>query len=262
MVNRIYILTLHRSGSTWLQNILETSNEVRFARDEINAFEPLRLRTLDKYWQYGFNKSRFLKDYKTGKIYGSFFRKEDSRSIISTINSLQKESNIWDFMVIYSCNFRNRYYGYKYPCHVRKFKELYAFDPQAKYIFLRRNIHDLYMSKINDGSLSTDKFGHWVYRIYALMYFCWSYVVLSKTISRFGRHALVIEYDMICNNLGKTLNTLETFLNLRDGSLNGNVKGKTSSFSRKTNSEILSLISFERIVLFTIEKLCERRFTL
>lgn len=262
MVNRIYILTLHRSGSTWLQNILETNADVCFAKDEINAFEPLRSKTIDKYWQNGFNKSRLLKDYNTGKVFGSFFRKEDSHLVISTINALQNDSNFWDFLLTYSGNFQNKYYGYKYPCHVRKFEELYASDPQAKYIFLRRNIYELYRSKINDGSLSKNKIRHWTYRIYALMYFSWSYVVLSKKIFRFGSCALVIEYEMICNDLSETLKQLETFLNLRDGSLKGNVRGKRSSYLRKTHSEILAIIPLERFVLLTVEKICEKRYSL
>jgi hypothetical protein len=260
-VKRIYILTLHRSGSTWLQNIIDSSPEVSFANDEINGYEPFRRNTADKYWKYGFSRDNFIKDYSRGKVFGSFFKKEEPNRINSTLYALDKKSEFWDFLVRFSCNFETRYFGFKYPCHVRKADNLFARDSEAKFIFLRRRLRDIFRSKINDGSLPRSIWKHWIHRLYALVYFSLSYVILSRKIAKYSQDALVLDYENICDKLQENTRKIESFLDLTSGSLWGNVQGKASSFAEKTSRDILVPNRLEHYVLNKTQELCEIRYT-
>lgn len=257
MMRRIYILTLHRSGSTWLQNIISSSGEVRFVKDELNIFEPFRSNTLDKYFNGSLDKLVFRDDFKKGLIFGSFFKKENPELILKTIENINSNSHVFQFLKDYSSNFDEKWVGFKYPCHVSKFNVLKSIDPSAKFIFLHRSLRDIYFSKINDGSIARSKreISIKLKRLYALFYFCYSYLILRKHIR--NHNVLTIDYSDLINNNFTVCGQIESYLSLPKNSFQIKVDGKSSSFSGKIASEIIKPNIFEKGVIQLVSALCD-----
>lgn len=253
-MTRLYIITLHRSGSTWLRNILHQNSRIEFAIDELNIFEPFRANTLDKYFKYGVNKDLLITDITNKKVFGSFFKKTDVDSLKQIVRELDRSSSVWDFLRLYSERFDVDYFGFKYPCHVRAFRKLESYDKSAKFIFLTRKLNDLHFSKINDKSPFMSHRGliGVLFRLYVLFYNCLSYLLLIRLSHQHNPNVITVSYEDMISNPEICIKRIEEHLGLSLSLKSLRIRGKPSSHenNNRTLSKDLWLIE-KKMITYT-----------
>lgn len=167
----VFILGLHRTGSTLLNNMLNSNDNLCMAIDEMHIKTPWRNNTFLNYLLKRFpfkDSSRlliFLNEIFSGKIYGSFWRKyqpstDEKNSIIKRYIKIENPYP-QDVLTLILNQYREKIgkdrIGVKYPLHFRYASLLKDWYPDGKIILLTRDIRAICASKINDDATKARK---------------------------------------------------------------------------------------------------------
>ena len=192
LIKPIFIICLHRSGSTLLKNILGNNSDVAMVTDEMHISDPF-FKTFDQQFRrFGDlnNDSNLIKLVNfifSGNIRGSFWKdyrkldisKENLFVNISKTNGSLK-SIISVLLKLYLDRERKKRIGVKYPLHHSRIKLIKEWFPESKYIYLSRDIRAICCSQLNgkDTLRRKKKFRQFgfIVHYFSLFYFLFDYI--------------------------------------------------------------------------------------
>lgn len=214
--NPVFILGLHRTGSTLLNNMLNRNSNLCMAVDEMHIKTPWRMKTFSNYLQkmFPFKDSNqlliFLNNIFSGKIYGSFWNKYQP-SIVEKNSIIEKYVQIEnptpkDVLTLILNQYREKVgkdrIGVKYPLHFKHISLLEKWYPNGKIILLIRDIRAICASKINDTATRTRKQKFFLFSplihymtILGFVYDYYLFYLLAKR--KTGKDILLIRYEDI-----------------------------------------------------------------
>lgn len=251
LVKPVFILCLHRSGSTLLKNILDRNSQLAMATDEMHISDPLS-RTLDNYLkkfdlQQGEQIDRFLASVLSGKIRGTFWtdygelpiaRHRLRKEIQKSEGTLQDIVNV--FLEGYRRLRQKPRVGVKYPLHVSRIKMLSTWFPDARIVFLHRDIRAVIASKVNDEATRSRKrklgpLGFLVHYL-TVLYFIMDYRRFCRVCKGWAGKPNVcqIEFERMVRNPVPELTRLCEFLEIPFEESMLDAAGKPSSHGGKT----------------------------
>ncbi len=217
----IFIIAMHRTGSTLLKNILDNNSQVSMATDEMHIVAPFGKRFYDQFTGFGsLENDKKLEEFVDfifeGKIYGTFWKeyrelgitreqlfekiKDTDRSLKSIVTVLLDE---------YRKLTNKQRVGVKYPLHFSKVFLLKEWYPDAKFVLLHRNIRAVCASKVNDEATKRRKkrFGFVAHYI-TLFAFIFEYIWLARYYKRNKNVFYKINYEDIVLDTEKELKDL------------------------------------------------------
>lgn len=280
MLNKpIFIICIHRSGSTLLRNILDANSEVAMATDEMHISVPY-YRTLDNIFS-GLDLDREAGVEKlcdkifSGDIRGSFWRdyrttgvsrdsvcreiKKSDRTLKSVIEILLHE---------YMKSREKKRVGVKYPLHPGRAEQLEDWFPDCKIICLTRDPRAVIASKLNDKATRERKrkFGVFSFIIHyiTMLLFIFDFIWFSRIIRRNRERYFILKYEEIGKDPEKMISEICEFLEIPYEPEMLKVSGKPSSHTSSTESGFdRSRINRWRTVLnrfdqFIIKVACRR----
>lgn len=190
----IFIISLHRTGSTLLKNVLNLNSNVAMATDEMDWSDPWYKVFEDYFKAFGGledpeNLKNLVNFIYSCKIKGTFWKEYRDlgiskekifKSIAESDRSLQ--SIITVLLDEYRKKEKKKRVGVKYPVHYSRVKILFEWYPDAKIIFLVRDARAVCASKLNDEATKRRKskltvfspFIHYLTLIFFIIDYIWS----------------------------------------------------------------------------------------
>ncbi|NDY74102.1 hypothetical protein DO021_12825 [Desulfobacter hydrogenophilus] len=268
----VFVFCLHRSGSTYLKNILDASDELKMLEDEVHFEHPHFFNTFKKYYQkYCNNKpanvDRFLTIISENKIRGAFwdYYKKKYGSFHSCKKHLpnQNKITVWDafnsILIQVIEDSGKKRVGIKYPAHHTFFHNLKKVYPDAKNIFLVRDPRAIIASKLispsNNRLKNKGKFKYEVMRLVTVLYFIIEFRSFAKAVTVHKKDICVIRYENLVISRNRTLKKLCDFaeINLRIDMCSATGKdsgyGITSDPMSRLNRWVTVLRRYEKILI-------------
>ena len=149
----IFIIALHRTGSTLLQNMIGANSAVAIATNEMQLFLPFRASFGKIFREIGDmsvekNVDKLFRIINSGNIAGTFWREYTQLDIsLALIKKRFRDSDrtLKDLIDIllseYLSKERKSRTGVKYPLHFYKLKLLDDWFPDSKIIVLHRDLY-------------------------------------------------------------------------------------------------------------------------
>ena len=241
-IDKIFILCQHRSGSTLLQNILNSHSKIEMAVDELNIYEPFRKNTLDKLIKKDSSINALIENIDNHNIYGSYWEKikklnkiGDIVNNLNNIKSLTPESVIRSIIDGLKEKKNVLISGVKYPVHILKINRLISEFPDSLIIYLTRNPYAIVASKLNDKATKRrkNKLGlfSFVLHYFTILYFSIEYNLAVKTYYKYRNFIMLITYEDLVLYRHETVNNIcnKCLINIESDMLN--VTGKETSYS-------------------------------
>lgn len=158
----VFIIGLHRTGSTFLKNILNSNSKIAMATDEMDLLNPWRTTFENQFKKLKIKSDNFFLEQIVDLIYnvdihGTFwkdYRKLNiSKKVI--INRFKaSDGSLQSLITILLDEYRvlenKQRAGVKYPLHFSKAEILKQWFPDAKLLFLYRDARAVCASKVND----------------------------------------------------------------------------------------------------------------
>lgn len=217
-INTIFIIGQHRTGSTWLKNVLNANSEVTMAFDEMNLFEPFRKDTLNIFLDHqNITADQLSELILQGKIYGTFWQKFEQSGIAldDVKQQLKKKRKLTSVSVIQTIlrllrkKNNAKISGVKYPLHFRKVDYLLDHFPDSAVLFITRNPKAMISSKLNDEATKKRKETTVVHRLlvhyFTLIYFSIEYIFSVKMYLKNRDRLMLVTYENLVSNTRKTL---------------------------------------------------------
>ncbi len=248
----LFIISLHRSGSTFLLSMFGTDSEHYYAvPEELNLEEHFFFKnTIARKIRAGVRLS--FDDRKA--IHGSYWQNieryhEDPQQVLDTLNRLSQFSyrGVIDAILV-DKEVGERTAVIKYPSNVFFLKSVMEEFPKAKFCFLVRDIESVLISKINDEQMRAlrerSRLKYLIRRLSILCIFSFDHMHLSRWEKRLRNreNIIAVKYEDINTNrnLLKTIDLISGDTDLFD-----NVCGKRSSLVGKVSK----LCMLERVFL-------------
>lgn len=227
--NPVFIISLHRSGSTLLKNILDSSSMLAMATDEMHISDPF-YRTFDNQFRdFKLNREgeidRLVDLIYSGEIKGSFWRdysglgiekkvlaeaiKESDRSLKGVISAILNE---------YRKKSGKERVGAKYPLHASRLKMLLKWYPDAKIIFLTRDSRAITASKLHDEATEKRKRCSGIFRFiihyFTMFFFVLDYIWFSRIVHKNKDSGYTIKYEKMLLRPEEEIRSLCEFLEI------------------------------------------------
>jgi hypothetical protein len=245
----IFIFCLHRSGSTYLKNIIDSSKEVKMFEDEVHFDHPLFKNTYRKYYKkFCGDKTNkydvFLNKMTNKKLRGSFWRFykqkyggfSKSRQYMDPLDNISLQNSFSSIIKHVLSETDKDRVGIKYPahhCYVSFFIKHY---PDSKLVFLIREPKSIIASKIlsptNQRLNKSSKLQYEVIRLFTLFYFSWEFKTFIKVVTANNKKAYSIKYEDLVSNPRASIANICSFLNLSFAELMLQTKGKSSGYEK------------------------------
>lgn len=248
--NFIFIIGTHRSGSTLLKNILDKNSKLVMLSDEPDISDPWHFTFLNELKKIGNLKKdknilELITLIKSGSIYGTFW-KEFAKIEDFDFDYLHKRFLASDrspkeiFTIIledYKIYHNKEFVGAKYPVHAKHFNLLLDWYPNAKFIFLIRNIFASATSRLNDEATKRRKqkahllapVVHTVTLIWFLIDFIWAAKSYEKNKTR--DNVKLLKYEDLVLFPEKTIKKLCAFVEIDFEEDMLKAAGKPSSYT-------------------------------
>lgn len=276
----IFILCIHRSGSTLLKNILNNNSFIAMATDEMHISVPVPSnQAFDKiYKKYDVDDpdqlTALVDEIFSGKIKGTFWKDYsglgiDKQDILNEIK--ESDKSIQSIISILLDQYRKMEskdrVGAKYPLHPSRIAMLMEWFPDAKIIFLTRDIRAIIASKLNDEATKRRKksFGlfSWLVHYSTIFFFAMDFNWYSKIIEKHHdkEYSYAIKYEDIGLDSEKEIRKLSDFLEVPYEEKMLSACGKPSSHGGETKYGFdKSKIEKWRVVLNKFDKFFIRVF--
>ncbi|MFW6134489.1 MAG: sulfotransferase [Elusimicrobiota bacterium] len=272
----IFVFTLHRSGSTYIKNIIDFTDEVKMLEDEVHFDHPFFFNTFRKYYHKYCkdnpgNYNYFLDVITDKKLRGAFW--EHYKNRYNNFYDSKKYLNEADKITVWESfdsilrqvlkDSKKKRIGIKYPAHHKYYKDFRKQYPHAKNIFLVRDPRAITASKIisptNNRLKNKGKIIYEAVRMFTIFYFIIEFNSFAKTIINDNSVKHIIKYENIVSNKKKQIKDLCDFaeINFRSDMLH--VKGKQSGYNNQFN--IKNKINRWTIVLRKYERTLINFFT-
>lgn len=252
ILNPIFIIGQHRTGSTLIKNILDRSKDVKMAIGSPNILNPWRNDFIDYYNSYNLKNqpSKLSSLIEDNKIPGSFWRrigenKEQVNNLLKGVNSFQGNS-----LEMLNLLFSNQLllsgkkrFGVKHPLHYSEINKLNEWYDDCKIIHLVRNPFSMCASKMNDnatkGRRSLFLFGPFLHYI-TLLFFIYEFLLSAKINKRHNSDSnyLLVRFEDIIDKPDYTILKICKFLQIDFNDKMKNTVGKPSSFSNSKRTKI------------------------
>ncbi len=216
----IFIYALHRSGSTYLKNIINASNEIEMLKGEVHFDHPFFFNTFKKYYlKYCNNQKerydKFLNILATDEVRGAFWNnyKSEFTDFSKSKNYLDEPLTIWNsfnsvLKHILDKSAKKRI-GIKYPTHFTNFQDFNTQYDSCKNIFLIRDPRAILASKImsptNERLNSRDSFAYEFFRMALVIYISLEFIFFVKKMNSNINYILMVKYENLILNKKKQL---------------------------------------------------------
>lgn len=253
MKKPVFLIGLHRSGSTLIKNLLNSSAELAMATDEMHFATPWRKDFLSYANNAGNLKDDqvlfgLVKNIFSAKPYGTFWK--DLARIDLDIDSLvpkiylssRSPRDILTLLLMeYAQSQKKRRFGAKYPVHFSKIHILRNWWPDCKIIHLVRDPRAICASKLNDDATKYRKYKHPLFGkvihlgtlLFFILEYCWSSITHIKSLK--DRNYINIKFEDIVLNPNKYLELLCNFCEINFNPSMMNVFGKPSSYDGRVS---------------------------
>ena len=243
----IFIISLHRSGSTLLKNILNSNSNLAIVPDELNMSDPIFTsleNTINRHrdknnkkmvniiFNNHLNTSGWVKYPKTSKLKNNLMimskglilsAPKFTSLLMDEYKKLENKNNI----------------GIKYPIHHSRINRLLTWYPDAKIIFLTRDIRAIIASKLNDEATKRRKLKAGVFKFIihyvTMLFFLFDFISFSKTFKKNIKKPNIykISYENIGSNPEKEIKKLCDFVDIKFEEEMLKACGKPSSHNGK-----------------------------
>lgn len=225
---KILIFAQHRTGSTWLLNLLGSAKGMVAFPDEMNLYD-YRLNSFDKLYRlFGERLQRY---YPLNRLHGTFWRKYVTPRVVeNAIKELPARHSCVDLALAIIEDYRcgNKFIVAKYVSHLRKI-HLFCHRADTCCVVLRRNINDIVTSKLNDESSirRMNRLGIFggIYRKILIFYFALEHRYYRKLPS----NVLLIDYESLVCDTDRELSRISSHFNLAINSVDRGMSGKSST---------------------------------
>lgn len=267
MINKpILIFCLHRSGSTYLSNVIGQSTDVKMLEDEVQFNHPLFRNTFQKIFHrtYKDNFTQFVKELDEINIRGSFWKifKKEYGLFSSNLNHTNNIDE-WRLLNQILDTVRSRSgkprVGIKYPAHFSYLNQFQTQYPDAKIIFLLRAPEAIIASKLksptNSRVDSTLKVKYEFMRLVTVFFFSIEYYFYVRTIIENHKSGYIIHYEHLVEHPVEQIKSIcefcEISFNMDMLSVDGKPSGfeKTDSISDRLTRWKLVLRPYERWII-------------
>jgi hypothetical protein len=248
----VFIFSLHRSGSTYLKNIIDVSSEIRMLEDEVHFDHPFFFNTFKKYYKkycknnpYSYDK--FLGVITEKKIRGAFWdqykNKYGNFSYSKKYLAQKSECNVWEAFNSILKHVRHdsgkSRIGIKYPAH-HKFYHIFEKEyPDAKNIFLVRDPRAIIASKLisptNYRLQNKNSLQYEFVRLLIILYFISEFRSFAKTITNNKNNSYLLKYESLVTNRDEQLESLCDFVEIELKPAMQTANGKDSGYGDKPN---------------------------
>jgi len=231
----IVITAQHRTGSTWLLNLLATSESVTKFPEELNLYD-FRLNTFERYYSIWIRKWINVR-----YIHGSYWKNFANHSYVNRLIIYSKTRNASALDCAMSIV---REYGEKdiivakYIVHLRKVRVLREFS-NVKSIVLYRSIYEVLRSKLNDDS---------TLRRLRKFTFCYKYILIlwfslehRYYFSNQSEDDLLINYSDMVYDCNEQIRRIEQFIGQPLLISGKGIGGKPSTSTRHGAYKLTSL---------------------
>lgn len=242
----IFIIAQHRTGSTFLKNILNMNSKVAMATDEMHLFIPFGNSFGKQFYKFGdYNKveniDKLIDFFFNENIRGTFWQEYTELGISKDTlkNSfLNTQRFLKDFISVLLDEYRKlekkERIGAKYPLHFSKTSVLKEWFPDSKIILLHRDIKAVCASKLNDDATKKrkKKFG-FIAHYLTLFAFIFEYIWLSLFYKKNKELFYLIDYSEMISRPNIVLPELCDFCEIENEPDMYKAFGKASSHTGK-----------------------------
>ena len=279
----IFIIAIHRTGSTLLKNILNANSKVAMATDEMHIYVPFKNSFGKQFKTFGNlnterNVDRLINFIYKGKINGTFWKEyihlgippqKIKRSFMKTKRSL---SDLIAVMLYeYQLQQKKERAGVKFPLHFSRTKLLKKWFPDAKIILLHRDIRAVCASKLNDDATKRRKKRFGIIVHYAtLIAFVIDYIWQSEFYLRNRNIFHLTDYDRLISKPKKNISDVCKYCEIEFENQMLNASGKPSSYTEiltngfdknRISNWKNSLNSFDRSLISILTKKSRERIS-
>ncbi|MDY0168400.1 MAG: sulfotransferase [Thermoguttaceae bacterium] len=252
----VFIVGLHRTGSTLLKNILDRSSVLAMATDEMDVSNPWKHTFEDdmRRFRNAANEAEFrelVEFIYSGRIHSTFWSEYPLQGIPreAILKRLKKDlATVPGVMRILLDEYRlkkgKQRVGVKYPLHVSRLDRLCQWFPDCRAILLTRDIRAICTSKLNDEATVRRKSRGWfaglVVHYVTLLLFLFDYVWSARVYlqNRMRNNLTLIRYEDLVACPEETVRSLCEFCKIpfEKGMLDAT--GKPSSISTRPQEGI------------------------
>ena len=162
LLKPVFIISLHRTGSTFLKNILNNNSKIAMTTDEMNLSNPWRTTFENQFEALKEKSDKFFSKQIVDLIYnvdihGTFWKNYRTLNISKKIIINRFEASDGSLKALISIlldEYRllenKQRVGVKYPLHFSRIHLLTEWFSDAKILFLYRDIRAVCASKVND----------------------------------------------------------------------------------------------------------------
>lgn len=243
----VFIYSLHRSGSTYLKNVIGASAEIKMLADEVQFDHPFLSNTFKKYYQKHCQNDQskydnFLNVLYKKQIRGAFWSKYKSKytDFYKTKTFLKGQLTIWNsFNSILKhvlANSSKDRLGIKYPTHYKYFEEFNLQYFEAKNIFLIRDPRAIIASKImSPTNKRLNKAGvpkYEIVRFVTVLYFSIEFIFFIKQILANSSKGIIIKYEDLVLDKKRQIQKICDHCEIDMNSKMLKAEGKSSGFNQ------------------------------
>jgi hypothetical protein len=249
----VFIFSLHRSGSTYLKNILDAGVELKMLEDEVHFDHPFFFNTFKKYYQKyckdrSQNYDKFLEIISEKKIrgafwdhykneYGNFYSSKKYLSESPAINAWEAFNSILRQVL---CDSGKARIGIKYPAHHKFYHVFQKEYLDSKNIFLVRDPRAIIASKIisptNNRLKNKGRIRYEFIRLITIFYFIFEFNSFAKTIIKNKDNRHLIKYENLVMRKDNQIKALCDFAEIQVNPEMLSANGKDSGYLDKPNT--------------------------
>ena len=252
--NPVFIIGLHRTGSTLLKEVINQNPSIAMATDEIHLKTPWYKDFFNYAEKYGnLKNNQIINDFVDflldGNLQGSFWKElkntniDENRVRQRILNSNRSyKSLVTIIMEEYAFSEGKVRYGSKYPVHFSKVQLLEDWYPDCKIIHITRDPRAICASKVNDRATNNRKksspFFSPLIHYGTILFFVFEYYWSSKIHSSWSSNPnyMKIRYEDLVVNPKKTIESICDFTEIDFSMTMLNASGKSSSHKKKEKS--------------------------
>lgn len=247
----IFIICLHRTGSTLIKNMFNLSPAIAMAHDEMHFLTPWHKDFFYYFKRAGnlkkdINLSKFLQTLFSGKPYGTFWKKlkytkiDEKKTYNRIFSSKRRKQDILNIILeeLALSEGKSRF-GVKYPVHFSNLDIIFKYWPDSKVIHLVRDSRAICASKVQDKATKLRKIKYKIFKhiihigtvLFFILEYNWSYKIHMKYKNR--KNYILVRFEDIVEYPGSSIKQLCDFCEIEFHPSMMFPHGKASSHDQK-----------------------------